>query len=94
MTLRLSRHQRLELCRLRSGHLLLLCWTLAPVRWPTKRVSVGWVKRIVWEWPHRCRWYLVGWTPPPPAPPGAHYHAWSGGSHTHPVTEQQRNEDA
>jgi hypothetical protein len=51
MTLRLSRHQRLELCRLRSGHLLLLCWTLAPVRWPTKRVSAGWVKRIVRDWP-------------------------------------------
>jgi hypothetical protein len=49
MTLRLSRHQRLELCRLRSGHLLLLCWTLAPVRWPTQRVRAGWVKRIVWE---------------------------------------------
>jgi hypothetical protein len=50
MTLRLSRHQRLELCRLRSGHLLLLCWTLAPVRWPTKRVSAGWIGRIVGEW--------------------------------------------
>jgi hypothetical protein len=51
MTLRLSRHQRLELCRLRSGHLLLLCWTLAPVRWPTKRVRAGWVKRALWCWP-------------------------------------------
>jgi hypothetical protein len=49
MTLRLSRHQRLELCRLRSGHLLLLCWTLAPVRWPGGRVRAGWVKRSVWE---------------------------------------------
>jgi hypothetical protein len=49
MTLRLSRHQRLELCRLRSGRLLLLCWTLAPVRWPTKRVSAGWVKRVILE---------------------------------------------
>jgi hypothetical protein len=35
------------------------------------------------------RWYLVGWTPPPTRP-DAHYHAWSGGSHTHPVTEQQK----
>jgi hypothetical protein len=36
------------------------------------------------------RWYLVGWTPPPPAPLGAHDHAWQGGSHMHPVTEQQQ----
>jgi hypothetical protein len=51
MTLRLSRHQRLELCRLRSGHLLLLCWTLAPVRLPGRRVRAGWVGRDVGEWP-------------------------------------------
>lgn len=51
MTLRLSRHQRLELCRSADGHLLLLCWTLAPVRWPVGRVRAGWVTRCVGEWP-------------------------------------------
>jgi hypothetical protein len=35
------------------------------------------------------RWYLVGQKPPAPESPGAHYHAWPGGLHRHPVTEQK-----
>jgi hypothetical protein len=51
MTVPLTRHQHLEVCRLRCGRILVLCCTYAPVRWVTGRTSAEWCRRVVWEWP-------------------------------------------
>jgi hypothetical protein len=56
MTVPLTRHQHLEVCRLYSGRLLILCLTLAPVRMmPPQRARTGWYARVVWSWPKEGR---------------------------------------
>jgi hypothetical protein len=55
MRVPLTRHQHLTVLRLHSGRWLIVCLTLAPVRWPPKRVRAGWYARVVWTWPkERC----------------------------------------
>ncbi len=55
MTVPLTRHQHLEVVRLRHGRWLVMCLTYAPVRWPGGTVTAGWLRRDVWTWPKESR---------------------------------------